>query len=207
MGSRTREIKPTITVRMAMTIATMGRRIKKSAITVTPCRVVGLAWRALACRPLGGLSHLRSGFRLHGAPSRTFCRPSVMMRSPAFNPSRMSRFSPIVSPTLTARWLALLSAPMTHTKFLPCSSVTARSGTRMLSGRTPRSTLMRANMPGRSSRSGLGNAARTRSVPVFTSTARSRNTIFPFSGCSEPVARSRVIGRSSAVLPVRRISV
>ena len=58
-----------------------------------------------------------------------------------------------------------------------------------------RNLALRANMPGRSSRSGLGNAARIRSVPVFTSTARSRNTIFPLAGCSVPVVRIRVMGR------------
>src|SRR6185369_4311429 len=45
MGNRLREIKPTITVRMAMTIATMGRRMKKSAITV----ILWRAWARLVC--------------------------------------------------------------------------------------------------------------------------------------------------------------
>ena len=118
MGRRLRVISPTITVRMAMTIATMGRRMKKSAITVIPWR----AWPRRLCGfgLFGGLGHsfLRPSSACTGAPSRTFCKPSTTMRSPGLSPSRIRRFSPICSPTLTARCVALLSEPMTHTKVL-----------------------------------------------------------------------------------------
>src|SRR6188474_482721 len=49
MGSRLRETAPTMHVRMAMTIATMGRRMKKSAIVLIPWRAwlqrERLVWR------------------------------------------------------------------------------------------------------------------------------------------------------------------
>src|SRR6185437_440103 len=91
------------------------------------------------------------------APSRTFCNPSITMRSPDLRPSGTTTFSPTCPPTWTPRCVALLSGPMTHTKFLPCNSTIARCGTRMLLARAPRSTRMRANMPGRSCFRSLGN--------------------------------------------------
>ena len=128
-----------------MTIATMGRRIKKSAITVIPCRawsrLLWLSWPP-ACWAAWAAAAWAISAAVLGCTGRAFAhllqalshnalaRPSTL---PAIN-----TFSPIVSPTLTARCVALVSAaPMTQAKVLPCSSATARSGTRMLSGRTP----------------------------------------------------------------------
>ena len=192
-----------------MTIATMGRRMKKSAITLTPCRAwPRVPWRARLLAAGGGLGHLRGGHRLH---RRAFAHLLQALDHDAFTGletlpgSAGSRRSG--SPTLTARWVALLSEPMTHTKFLPCSSATARSGTRMLSGRTPRSTLIRANIPGRSSLLGIGKlGAHPQGAGLHVHGAVNEHESCPCRGCAEPFARIRVTGRSATFLPVRRLS-
>ncbi len=89
----------------------------------------------------------------------------------------------------TGRCVALLSAPTTHTKLLPCKSVSARSGTTIFPSPAGRLTRTRANMPGRSALVGFGNSARARMVAVVGSTTRSMKTHLPASGSSEPSAR------------------
>ena len=82
------------------------------------------------------------------------------------------------SPTFTVFVLTTLSAPTTRSWNEPWSSVTARCGTSSASSRTRVSAWTRPYSPGRSMRSGLGNAALIRIVPVFASISRSaaRNT-------------------------------
>src|SRR5262245_17068212 len=67
IGSRLSVIAPTMTVRMAITIATIGRRMKKSAIT-------NYSFACLALFSAGGTCSAGvAEASWTGAPSRTFC--------------------------------------------------------------------------------------------------------------------------------------
>src|ERR1035438_6499629 len=71
VGSEAMATKPTITVRMAMTMATIGRRIKNFDIGYLPAEfVVGVVATPAPCRGLTG------------APSRSFWRLSTITRAP-----------------------------------------------------------------------------------------------------------------------------
>src|SRR3989440_8883998 len=88
---------PTITVTIAITMATIGRLMKNLDITQLP------AAEAVA------------DVTLTGMPSLTFCTPSTTTRSPGLRPSSIIHMSPLRSPTLTVRTLTLSSLPTTAT--------------------------------------------------------------------------------------------
>ena len=92
---------PTITVTIAITMATIGRLMKNLDITQLP------AGEAVA------------DVTLTGMPSLTFCTPSTTTRSPGLRPWSMIHIGPLRSPTLTVRTLTLSSLPTTATWYMP----------------------------------------------------------------------------------------
>ena len=91
---------PTSTIRIEMTMATMGRLIKNFDMGHSP--------PAAAAESTNGL-----GFTC--IPSFTFIKPCATIFSPALRPSVMTQLGPTRSPTFTVRKLTLLSAPTTTT--------------------------------------------------------------------------------------------
>ena len=81
---------PMITIRMEITIATMGRLMKNFDITSPP-------------------------FGFTGAPGRILNSPSVTTRSPGFSPSSTTQSEPIRSPTLTTAKRIVLFGSTTAT--------------------------------------------------------------------------------------------
>jgi hypothetical protein len=90
---------PMIVIRMEMTIATIGRLMKKEAMLAYFSS--GLGWS-----PAGGGVH---GLASTGMPPRTFVAPSTMTVSPAFKPDSMTQSLPSRCPTFTGRISALPS--------------------------------------------------------------------------------------------------
>ncbi len=80
---------------------------------------------------------------------------------------------------------------------MPCSSATARCGTRMAPCFRSTAARTRANWPGRTIPPGLGNAASIMIVPVAASMLRSTNTIVPFFGCTDPSLRTSSKGKGA----------
>ena len=66
-----------------------------------------------------------------GSPGRTRWRPFTTMTSPGFNPCLTTRRLSTMGPSVTSRYIALLSAPTTRTNFLLWSVPIARSLIRM----------------------------------------------------------------------------
>ncbi len=131
-GKLTIVMAPTITVRMAITIATMGRLIKKldissasfqliSALCVIPIwqQGEGLGRFSQPTQLLASVSRAiviqldTNGLGCTIMPGRKACWPSATTRSPAFSPSSMIHMVPIRSPTLTGRIEILPSGPTT----------------------------------------------------------------------------------------------
>ncbi len=95
-------------------------------------------------------------------------------------PELASQLLPTLRPTSITRCSSLPSAATNIAVASPLVlRVTARCGTRKLFSATPSSITARTYMPGSSSRSGLGNAARTASVPVLWLTLDSPNDSVP----------------------------
>ena len=116
MGRPTIVTAPTITVTIAITIATIGRLMKNFDIFQLA------AFDALAIAIFTGM------------PSLTFCTPSTTTRSPGLMPCSIIHIGPLRSPTCTVLMLTLSSLPTTATCYMPCSSVTAFSGTSSAAG-------------------------------------------------------------------------
>ena len=160
---------PPSTVTMAMTIATIGRRMKKRDIT---------APRAAAP------ARLRWTPRRRRRGRRPWCRPAASARRrrrgrrPAGPTSTIQR-EPLRRPIVTVRTSTAPSALTTRTWWPLCSSVTARCGTSSALASTPVWARTRPNWPGRSRLPGLGNVALRRIVPIFGSTSRSTATTVP----------------------------
>ena len=161
--------KPSSTVTMEMTIATMGRLMKKRDMATSPPPA--------------------RGFGATTAPSRTFCSPSTITRSPAFSPSSMTQRLSTRGPTVTLRNVTLLSAPTTAMLWRFCSSCTARCGISRAPFFVSMSNRTRPNWPGRTSRSGLTNLIWMAIVPVVVSMLRSTVSSRPVCGCTDPSAR------------------
>src|ERR1035437_6518951 len=90
------ETAPMSTIKMAMTIATIGRLMKNLYMAQT--------WRENYLGGFDGVAELVSdpnglGFTI--TPSFTFCAPSTTMRSPALRPLSITQFAPTCSPTFT----------------------------------------------------------------------------------------------------------
>src|SRR5258708_8615493 len=92
---------PTITVTMAITIATIGRLMKNLDMT-----------QLTTTEELAAVT-------LTGIPSLTFCTPSTTTRSPGFRPCSTIHMEPLRSPTVTVRTLTLSSLPTTATWYMP----------------------------------------------------------------------------------------
>ena len=90
----------------------------------------------------------------------------------------------------------MLSLPTTATWNPPCSSLTARWGTRIAPFFTSVMARTLAYCPGRSRLPGLGKTATVPMVPVLTSTCRSEKSRCPLCGKTEPSAR--ISSRSSS---------
>src|SRR5512143_3183623 len=143
MGSLDMATRPRMTMRMAITMATIGRLIKNldiagylfSAGWATGF-VSGLTTGAGAAAFSSGLSGVvaavwafgEHGFGVTGIPGLTFWVPSTTTVSPGFSPSAMIHSEPIRSATLTGLMSTFLSAPTTATRNFPWISVTARWG-------------------------------------------------------------------------------
>ena len=94
-----------ITIKMAMTIATIGRLMKNLYMAGSP-NVPENSLLDLRAEFVGRRRLIRfrpsNGFGFTTAPSFAFCVPSTTTRSPGFRPLSMIQSEPICSPTLTA---------------------------------------------------------------------------------------------------------
>src|ERR1700722_17989914 len=129
---------PTITIRMAITIATIGRLMKKLDMDLDSFRsnfeIPALTSSAGAAREEAGLlrfskqddhcyysgTHVRGHWVTNGlgctvVPGRRVCWPCATTRSPGFSPSWIIHMVPTRSPTFTERMAILLSCPTTLT--------------------------------------------------------------------------------------------
>src|SRR5690606_19003890 len=138
-------------------------------------------------------------------PGRTFCRPSMMMRSPAFTPLVTTQFSPSDCATCTGRATTLLSASTAITSALPSGSrLSALCGTRIASLRVPCGKRARTYMPGSSMPSALENCARRVTLPVPSSTVTSDSARRPSAAYSLPSSRISLTGTSPLAPACRR---
>src|SRR5262245_3649561 len=145
-GSLRIEMRPARTVTMAMTIATIGRRMKKFEIIEKYSGVGNGGWgvgngawapklfqlsddqREYKCSVLKfttlhspfptphSLTAYLNGNGLTTESGLTFCVPSATTLSPGFSPSSITHIVPMRSPALTGRTLTLLSSPTTATR-------------------------------------------------------------------------------------------
>ena len=162
MGSPSSDTAPISTVTIAMTIATMGRRMKNAEITSAP---LGLGRRAAAAAALAG-ALIGCGTTI--APSLTFCTPSTTIWSSSLTPDVTIRCVPELGPTSTLRKLHLVAR-----RRPPPASTSPAPGSARCSGTTSalppasrRRMRTRPYCPGRSRLSGLGNSACSWIVPV-----------------------------------------
>ena len=155
---------PPSTVTIAMTMATMGRRMKKAAMSV-----------------LRLLPPVRRWCGFTTVPAATVVA-STITRAPASSPFCTIQRLPTRPPTVTVCTVTLLSCPTVRTCDLPWSSVTARCGTSSALVMTAVRAVTRPYWPGRSRWFGFGNAALMRIVPVRGSISRSAARNVPFSG-------------------------
>ena len=101
---------------IAMTMATIGRRMKKFAMALA-----ALGFLVPARGPPGGAGGAAPGsstFTISGftlIPVRTFWSPSTTIRSPALRPESMTQSVPIRSPGFTMRISTVSSLPTTAT--------------------------------------------------------------------------------------------
>src|SRR5256885_7158952 len=96
---------PMSVIRIAMTIATIGRLTKNS--DMIDQGFWGLVEGSGVGDCAGGGVH---SFTVTDDPSRTFCQPWTITLSPGFSPSVTSHNAPIRSPIFRGRMCALLSA-------------------------------------------------------------------------------------------------
>ena len=186
-----------------MTMATIGRRTKKAAITCCrPClrsaAPAGFCWcgcRRVSCRRCRGVSVTVCPSRSCGRDPSTTCVPRL--ESVRDDPRGCRR----ASPSVTLRRLTLPSSPTTRSCEAPCSSLTARCGTSSAFRTTCVSACTRPYWPGRRVCFGFGNAALMRIVPVRGSICRSAARNAPGSGYRLPSAS--VSCRPVAALPQR----
>ena len=87
------------------------------------------------------------------------------------SPSSMHHIDPYVSPGITRRYMAVLSGRTTQTELTPCAWLTHACGTTTRGRTGPTLASTRANCPGLSERSGLGNITTSTSVPVVLDTS------------------------------------
>ena len=108
VGSFVIATAPAIVIRIAMTIATIGRRTKKAPTALLP-GLFGARGSAASA------AAVEASFGTTVIPERTRCRPSTTIRSPGFKPSSMTQRLPSTGPILTTLIVTLLSAPTTAT--------------------------------------------------------------------------------------------
>src|SRR5207244_8620806 len=118
----------------------------------------------LPARYLDGGSAVPGGLRsttfaITGAPGARSSRPPTTTCSPAFTPLVTSTNPGVRTPSSTWRRLTLPSTT-TQTAFAPSAGTTASSGMTMALGRTPVTRCASMNIPGCSSRAGLGTGVR-----------------------------------------------
>src|SRR5439155_875915 len=164
-GSCTIATTPTITMRMEITIATMGRLMKNFAMA-------GVYFGAAGSD--GALAASRIFW-----PWRTRSPPSTTTRSPGLSPSAMTHSGPTRTSHFTVRTSTVSSALTTATCCVPCTSWTARCGTSSAPFRVSTTARTLAYWPGRSTLPGFGKTPRASTVPVVTSTWRSRAAARP----------------------------
>src|SRR5512138_3235331 len=126
MGGRVSDTAPTITVTMEITIATIGRRMKKLPIAHLPVAPPGAAVDAgtepvvagagaAAVPGAGGSAGAVAAFTC--IPSRTLVMPSTITFSPGFTPSSRIQSLSTLGPTFTVRDSAFPSAFTTTTEY------------------------------------------------------------------------------------------
>src|SRR5438094_331167 len=164
-GSCTIATTPTITMRMEITIATMGRLMKNFAMAGVYFGAAG-SDGALAASPIFW-------------PWRTRSPPSTTTRSPGLSPSAMTHSGPTRTSHFTVRTSTVSSSLTTATCCVPCTSWTARCGTSSAPFRVSTTARTLAYWPGRSTLPGFEKTPRASKVPVVTSTCRSRAAARP----------------------------
>src|SRR4029077_19015842 len=108
IGNPRMHTPPMSVIRIAMTIATIGRLTKNSDMAQRPdgdVDVAAVVWSA------GGVH----SFTLTVEPSRAFWTPCTTTLSPGFKPSVTSHNAPMRSPVFTGRMLTLLFSSTTAT--------------------------------------------------------------------------------------------
>src|SRR5450756_1977788 len=129
MGSTVEATNPASVITMAITLAKIGRSMKKREklpMCVPAQRGVfedaggggflspGAAADGPPAGACCGAAPGASGWT--GAPGRSFIRLSTMTDSPAFRPPVTTQFAPIQLAVFTGRIFALPSGPATHTR-------------------------------------------------------------------------------------------
>src|SRR5262249_30640662 len=99
-------------------------------------------------------------------PGWTFMDPSAITRWPGFNPLSTNQSGPTRSPTFTFAISTLFWPLTTATRYVPCSSVTARCGISSAFCCVPTTARTFAYWPGRKTLPGFGNCAVKRIAPV-----------------------------------------
>src|ERR1700722_14858562 len=99
VGSDASDTTPRMTVTMAMTIATIGRLMKNFDMDYLPA---GLAVDPLLVEtPAPAAAEVDCSCALMEAPSRSFCRLSIMTSAPAETPEFTTQLVPICGPSST----------------------------------------------------------------------------------------------------------
>ncbi|ODN65467.1 hypothetical protein A6302_04531 [Methylobrevis pamukkalensis] len=129
---------------------------------------------------MAGSTTISSG--VTAAPSRRFCAPSTISRSPAETPSVTTQSLPDVRLAVITRVSALSSAVTNIAVVSPRALwPTARCGSRKAPSISPSESSARTYMPGSSSRRGLAIFTRIAKVPVASLTVASADWMEPTS--------------------------
>src|SRR5262245_63694000 len=116
MGSFNNVATPSKTVTIAMTIATVGRRMKKS--DMDQCRAEVSDTGVTRAESAAAGAWVARTF----TPGRTFCIPSTTITVPATSPVSTTQSLPTRAPALTGRTATALSDLRTHTPEADCSA-------------------------------------------------------------------------------------
>ena len=166
-GRPARDTTPRITVRTAMTMATIGRSMKK--------RVIGpLARRARPPEPC---------FAVTGVPGRRYCSPVTITFSPAFRPFVDHPEVAHARPRLDGADLRLaVGAHHRDTRCLPAARSPRAGGRGARPASRPARPRTLAYCPGRRMLWGLGKKPRRSGCPSSRPPRRSASTAFPGGG-------------------------
>ncbi len=158
-----------------ITVAKIGRSMKKCDITCVPAAVAVGRGRRRARRGAGG--GVSCGFTV--MPGRARWMPATITRSPGFRPSRITRRPSESGPSFTGRYSTTFWSFTTRTYLVPWSVPTARSLTSSECVGSPIGNRTRTKSPGVRRRSVFSKTPRASIVPVAVFTWLSTKSMRP----------------------------